>query len=283
MSAGFYDLSGFPVQRTDSSSVLTGSEYANQAAATAQGLAAQAAAIPVPPSAGSYAAGMMIPVAQNYQSMFDQAGFNFGPNGLTNIQNALSNDFQNGSPEQAYASVGGRDNWNSWNSYYNGGQAQAQGDYNSQIAALDQAGAAQSAAAEVAAQARRQNQLMQQNAYSSQLGGGAAGGLLSHWNGLAGGSPTSTVQPGQNAPTSASVWGGGGIMGGGGATNLGMGSGTATAPSTGLNPFSPQMAPNNGMSTGTPMPMQAPPQAPNNGNAASWGGPFSAKNPWSFG
>lgn len=272
MTSSPFGLSGFAPVRFDSLPQTSEAEYAQQAAARQQEYGRKIAAVPEVMTPDAYAASLMQAPTQNYLGMFQSAGIDLGPNAQSLVQNALQRDFQTGTLDQAYAAVGGKDNWDAWNRYYNGGAAQAQAAYGGQVSGLYDKAYAQMDADAKAAAARQQNQQLQQQAYSQQTGSGFTGGLLNDSYGNAFGNVLGANASGfsggmMSQPTS----------------NLGMGSGSAVAPSTGLNPWMPPAAPNNGMATPLSQPMQAPPQAPNNGNAAGWGGPFSAKNPWSLG
>lgn len=253
MSGGFLGLSGFNVPRLDSTTQTSGAEYANQANGVQQSYADQIAALAKPLTANAYAQSLMAPVAQNYANLYANAGFNLGPDQAAVTQNALMNDFVNGSLEQAYASVGGKDNWDSWNTYYHKGAAQAQDAYGQQVSGINAQAAAAAAKAAKAEQARQQNQQLQQQAYNQQTGGGFTGGILND----------SYAKPFSNVLGANGFSSG---MMGQGTTNLGMGAGTTAAPSTGLTPFGAPAA-STGQQTGT---------------AQGWGGPFSAKNPWSL-
>lgn len=123
--------------------------------------------------------------------------------------------------------------------------------YGQQANAIQNSTAEQAAKLKAEQDAFQNNQAVQQQAYGQQTGGGFNGGILnSSYSQPFGNTITGTQNPA------------GGFSGG-----LMSGAGQTAAPSTGLTPFGA-----GGASTG-----QQP--AP----AAGWGGPFSAKNPWSLG
>lgn len=254
MSAGILDLSGFPVLRQDSTQVYSPTEMTGQASAAQQAFADQIKALGAVQTPTGMEAGFMAPVANNWLSQFQGAGINLGDNALGLITNALQNDFQNGSLEQAYASVGGKDNWDSWNRYYNQGFGQATNAYNTQVSGINQQAAAQAAADAKRAQEAEANRQVQQTAYNGIFGGDASGG-----GAIGGVLPTTTQTTGTASPTAstgASGFGTNGMM-----STLGNGFGTGAVSNLGLG--------------------SAP--TSQTGAMGGWGGPFSYRNPWSFG
>lgn len=296
MSGGISNLGmGYDPQRVDSSVINTPDYYAQQAAAQQAAYGQQAASIPAPTTPTSYLDSLIQQWSNSYANYLNSgSGLVSGPvtaadlykssapiiqsnlQGQGTINGSMANlfgdnllgtnfyqQYKDYVGSQPGTSIGGAAGGNIGDMANAGtatpGAYQAeQGAYNQQQAAINaQAQAAAKAAADAEA-ARKNNQATQQQAYNQQTGGGFNGGIL---NG-------SYAQPFGNTITgTANTTGTTGFNGGM------MGAGQVAAASTGLNPTGPAA----GM-LGTGFGSVAAPQA-----GASWGGPFSNKNPWSLG
>ena len=251
MSAGIFDPYG---TRLPSQVIKSEDEYRQQAQGQSDYLGSLMGQFGLQ-TPDQLAASFYNPIISNAQAQATDQGYSPTQQNWDNARSAFANAVNSGDYGRQVSALGGQQNYDTWNAYANGGYQAANVGAQDNIKALQDAQAAASAEATRQANERAQNQQIQQGAYSGMLGGGNVGGVLT---------------PNAATGTSATGFGSAGVMGAtagatttplGGASNLGMGS----APTwTG-----------NGFSSGGMMGAGQP--------STGWGGPFSYKNPWSFG
>ena len=213
----------------------------------ADGYAQQLANLQAPQTPSALLGGIISQEAQHKAKFYDNYA---GYDGFADSPNLHSADFWQqylGANAPGIAQGGGL----AQSGWFAPGDVQQYQDASAAYPGQQAAYTAQAAALAKQQQAATQNQATQQQAYNQQTGGGFNGGILNSSYSQ----PFGNVIQGMPAPNNGFA---AGMMGGGG---------SAAPPGTGLTPFGA-----GGSSTGQ---QAASPQG--------WGGPFSAKNPWSLG